>query len=190
MLHQLTYELPGRPARPTSPQDRTGTSVASLLEILRTAQGDGGKVRQSAPVVPPPVQQPAQPPAQPPNAQLADLLAQLDDSNASASYTQRSSAFDGPSHGLIDPFGPVGTTPGLPRLDKGKGKRPAEELEEKADWGFTKCLPVLTELLRDEAFVKEVRKVSPHTSLTPDEERPGRIGAETLGAHGEDQGRA
>lgn len=74
---------------------------------------------------------------------------------------------------MIDPFGPVGRTPSRresdqspgpvvsPRtsIDKGKGKRTADDLEDKADWSFTRCLPVLTELLRDDAFVKEVRKV-------------------------------
>lgn len=41
-----------------------------------------------------------------------------------------------------------------------KGKRKADEMEDRADWPFTRCLPVLTDLLRDDEFVKEVRKVS------------------------------
>ncbi len=31
---------------------------------------------------------------------------------------------------------------------------------DRDEWSFTRCLPVLTDLLRDDEFVKEVRKVS------------------------------
>lgn len=42
-----------------------------------------------------------------------------------------------------------------------KGKRKADEMDDsRAEWSFTRCLPALTDLLRDDEFVKEVRKVS------------------------------
>jgi hypothetical protein len=41
-----------------------------------------------------------------------------------------------------------------------KGKRKADELDDnKATWSFTRCLPVITDLLRDDDFVRELRKV-------------------------------
>lgn len=56
-----------------------------------------------------------------------------------------------------------------------KGKRKADEMEDRAEWSFTRCLPVLTDLLRDDTFVKEVRKVSCGSmALMADEEGPGR----------------
>ncbi|RSH87592.1 uncharacterized protein EHS24_000104 [Apiotrichum porosum] len=41
-----------------------------------------------------------------------------------------------------------------------KGKRKADELDDnKATWSFTRCLPVITDLLRDDDFVRELRKM-------------------------------
>lgn len=123
------------------------------------------------------------------NSHLSALLAQLAPSlpppAAAPSSTHRGSAFEGPSRDLLEPFGPVGRTPapraqrrvsgegsgeGTPRRPSeaeseaatpwpDKGKRKADEMEDRADWSFTRCLPVLTDLLRDDEFVKEVRKV-------------------------------
>jgi hypothetical protein len=126
---------------------------------------------------------PPRPPSQPArNSQLSALLAQLGPSlpqptpptqTPTQSSPRRGSAFAGASHNLLDPFGPVGQSPGGRRdsaegrrasedagePEKNKGKRKADEMD-RYEWSFTRCLPVLTDLLRDDEFVKEVRKVS------------------------------
>lgn len=70
----------------------------------------------------------------------------------------------------MEPFGPVAAM--VAAGDQGrasrpaaaespdKGKRKLEDTVSKSEWSFSRCLPVLTDLLRDDEFVKELKKVS------------------------------
>ena len=80
------------------------------------------------------------------------------------------SAFDGPRKGLMEPFGPVAAMAAASQQrrvssssapeSQDKGKRKLDETISKADWSFSRCLPVLTDLLRDDEFMKELKRVS------------------------------
>ncbi|KAL1408527.1 hypothetical protein Q8F55_005339 [Vanrija albida] len=149
-------------------EDKSANTVQSLLALLRSTQdeeegGSSGGARPPAAAAPAASSRPSQyhqhwaPPASssnnnvPSSKAISDLLAQLKPDSAPAP----ASAFDGPRHGLIDPFGPVAREP----ADKGKRKASDAADDDKAEWSFTRCLPVLTELLRDDEFVKEVKKM-------------------------------
>lgn len=92
-------------------------------------------------------------------------MAQLDDEPSEPTR----SAFDGPKKGLMEPFGPVAamtaasqrrpSSSSAPDSQPDKGKRKLDDTVSKTDWSFSRCLPVLTDLLRDDEFVKELRKV-------------------------------
>ncbi|WOO77923.1 uncharacterized protein LOC62_01G001477 [Vanrija pseudolonga] len=154
-------------------EDKSANTVQSLLALLRSTQ-DEEDASASGSAAPPP--RPPQPAAQRPSSYhqhwappaatsssssgggvpsskaISDLLAQLQPDKPEPP----SSAFDGPRKGLIDPFGPVASEPA------DKGKRKASDVaaaDDPAEWSFTRCLPVLTELLRDDEFVKEVKKM-------------------------------
>ncbi|GMK53743.1 hypothetical protein CspeluHIS016_0103290 [Cutaneotrichosporon spelunceum] len=167
-------------------QDR-GQSVSSLLALLRSAQ-DGDDEAGEGAAGPASVAgssanpRPSQP-APPRNSELSALLAQLAPSlpvpaapvpsTSSAQSAPHCSGFAGPSHNLLEPFGPVGQPVRRDRdseqcratddkaKSQNKGKRKADEMEEadRDEWTFTRCLPALTELLRDDEFVKELRKM-------------------------------
>lgn len=70
----------------------------------------------------------------------------------------------------MEPFGPVAAvadptetqtlaSSAVQPASQDKGKRKLDDTISKADWSFSRCLPVLTDLLRDELFVKELKKV-------------------------------
>ncbi|BEI83184.1 hypothetical protein CcaverHIS002_0310520 [Cutaneotrichosporon cavernicola] len=173
-------------------QDR-GQSVSSLLALLRSAQDGGGDEDEDAKAGPssaaassvPSRSQPAQAPQPMRNSQLSALLAQLgpslpqsagaassaptsaSTSGSSTAQSVRRSGFAGPSHNILDPFGPVVQSRPSERVSeeavksKDKGKRKADEMDEgdRDEWSFTRCPPALTELLRDDEFVKELRKM-------------------------------
>lgn len=68
----------------------------------------------------------------------------------------------------MEPFGPVAAMSAAQRRPSSsstsdgtdKGKRKLDDTVSKADWSFSRCLPVLTDLLRDDEFVRELKKVS------------------------------
>lgn len=120
----------------------------------------------------------AKPNAVPSASKLSELLAQLDGhpgvpaapaSSAAQPVAEKRSAFDGPDHSLIDWFGPVNaprpterrtsSMASIPAPTADEGKRKADGSDDPADWPFTRCLPVLTDLLRDTELVREVKKV-------------------------------
>lgn len=69
----------------------------------------------------------------------------------------------------MEPFGPVAAMAAASQQRRAssssapdaqdKGKRKLDDTVSKADWSFSRCLPVLTDLLRDDEFVKELKKV-------------------------------
>lgn len=78
----------------------------------------------------------------------------------------------------MEPFGPVAAMAAASQRrassssasdSQDKGKRKIDDTVSKADWPFSRCLPVLTDLLRDDEFVKELKKVrsSCDPQLTP-----------------------
>lgn len=78
----------------------------------------------------------------------------------------------------MEPFGPVAAMAAASQQRRAssssapdsqdKGKRKIDDTVSKADWSFSRCLPVLTDLLRDDEFVKELRKVSYEEDLKAD----------------------
>ena len=118
---------------------------------------------------------PAQPPIIPSQSQLDNLLSSL-----SATAIPKKSAFDGPgrTRNTFEPFGPVGNIAGpsqtrisssndprgseqaLPRSEEGVQRRLGRDDPGWREMGFAKALPILTGLLGDEGFMKEIKRVS------------------------------
>jgi len=115
----------------------------------------------------------------PTQRQLDDLLASLKNPPPA---TSSSSAFDGSRNSLIEPFGPIGKRarqemgfdplslgPAVPASDAHaesskpghSGAAHASRRGEK-EWdemGYTRALPIISELLEDEGFTKELKRV-------------------------------
>ncbi|ORY35698.1 hypothetical protein BCR39DRAFT_28368 [Naematelia encephala] len=150
------------------------SSVSSLLEQLRATTTPSTVIPQST---------------VPSKRQLDDLLSSLNQpapAPAPASSTQ--SAFLGARRNLIEPFGPVSNQPQPPprqfystpsddverenavagpsslrsseKLSRGK-KHPRDRRDEEgyAEMSFAKALPILTELLSEEEFKRELRRI-------------------------------
>lgn len=116
----------------------------------------------------------------PTQRQLDDLLASL--KNPPAANAATSSAFDGSRSSLIEPFGPIGQRarqekgfdplalgPAVPTPEphaesstarRGSASHAAKRGEKEWDeMGYAKALPIISELLEDEAFKKELKRV-------------------------------
>lgn len=116
----------------------------------------------------------------PTQRQLDDLLASL--KNPPSANAASSSAFDGSRNSLIEPFGPIGkrarqekgfdpnalgpavssADPHAESSSAGRSRAAYAARRGEKEWdemGYTKALPILSELLEDEGFKKELKRV-------------------------------
>jgi hypothetical protein len=102
--------------------------------------------------------------------QLDDLLASL--KNPPGSQSSSSSAFGGAKHNLIEPWGPVRKqqkfdhaslpavldSPSIGRTPSAESVTPKKREKGWDTMSFTKALPVISDLLQDEGFKRDVKK--------------------------------
>ncbi|CAD6568480.1 MAG: hypothetical protein TREMPRED_004553 [Tremellales sp. Tagirdzhanova-0007] len=162
-------------------QDRSKDNVQSLLALLRSTQD--GIPPESQPILN------QAKPSIPSKRQLDELLSSLNSSSiphpsspaqdrARTTGPADPSAFTKPRPHLIEPFGPVGQLVGPSRLPFSSQHEPTQPVSssgrtppkspqatlDRDDGGldtltFSKSLPILTDLLSNEAITQELRKM-------------------------------